>query len=94
MEAPSVEEARKRLGDSANFVGVAWYGDDESFTAFAQKYGFTFPQISDDEGVVFQRFGVASQPATAVVSPDGTVDLLPGRFDEAEVEAAVKAAAA
>lgn len=69
---------------------MAWYGDDASFTAFAQKYGFTFPQISDDDGVVFNRFGVAAQPATAVVRTDGSVELLPGIFDEAAVTAALE----
>jgi len=94
VEAPSVEAARKRLDGTAHFIGVAWYGDEDSFSAFARKYGFTFPQISDDDGVVFERFGVASQPATAVVRTDGSVVLLTGLFDEAEVTAALQPAGA
>jgi peroxiredoxin len=90
VEAPSVEAARRQLDGTAHFVGVAWYGDDASFSAFAEKYDFTFPQISDDEGVVFERFGVPSQPATAVVRTDGSVVLLNGRFSEAAVTAALQ----
>ncbi len=38
------------------FVGVAWYGDDTSFQGFVDKYGLSFPQISDNPGDVFARF--------------------------------------
>jgi peroxiredoxin len=70
---------------------VAWYGDDGSFSAFVQKYGLTFPQISDDGGVIFERFGVVAQPATAIVRTDGSVVLQPGVFDEAAMTAALAA---
>ena len=56
------------------FVGVAWYGDDDSFTGFITKHGLTFPQVSDDPGAVFDRFGVPSQPALVVVRPNGDVE--------------------
>lgn len=56
------------------FVGVAWYGDDDSFNGFITKHGLTFPQVSDDPGEVFARFGVPSQPALVVVRPDGAVE--------------------
>ena len=41
----------------------------------------TFPQISDDPGEVFERFGVAGQPAAAVVGRDGEVQLLLGAVE-------------
>jgi peroxiredoxin len=56
------------------FVGVAWYGDETSFNGFIGKHGLTFPQVSDDPGDVFARFGVPSQPALVIVRPDGTVE--------------------
>jgi peroxiredoxin len=56
------------------FIGVAWYGADESFQGFISKHGLTFPQVADDPGDVFARFGVPSQPALAVVRPDGSVE--------------------
>ena len=48
------------------FIGVAWYGDDVSFQGFVDKYSLTFPQVSDNPGTVFTRFGVPAQPAMAI----------------------------
>jgi hypothetical protein len=38
----------------------------------------TFPQISDDRGDVFARFGVAYQPAMAIVKADGSIESIAG----------------
>lgn len=81
-EAPSVEEAAAQFRDDANFVGVAWTGDDESFQGFIDTHGLTFPQISDDPGDVFDRFGVAYQPALVIVNTDGSTELIAGAVDE------------
>lgn len=54
-----------------NFVGVAWTGNDDAFQKFIDRHGITFPTISDDAAVVFERFGVASQPALVVVDVQG-----------------------
>ncbi len=67
-------------------MGVAWTGDEESFQGFIDKHGLTFPQISDDPGVVFQRFGVPSQPALVVVDPDGAANVVLGAVDEATLD--------
>jgi peroxiredoxin len=80
-EAPSVEEAAQKYRDSANFVGVAWTGDDDSFQGFIDKHGLTFQQISDDPGDVFDRFGVSYQPALVLVNTDGSTELLAGAVD-------------
>jgi peroxiredoxin len=82
-EAPSVEAASERWAGKVRFVGVAWYGDESSFQGFITKHGLTFPQVSDDAGDVFARFGVPAQPALVVVSPDGKVQQLFGAVDEA-----------
>lgn len=62
-------------------MGVAWSGSDDSFQGFIDKHDLTFPQISDDPGAVFERFGVAGQPAAAVVGRDGEIQLLLGAVD-------------
>lgn len=66
-------------------MGVAWYGDDESFQGFIGKHGLTFPQVSDDPGEVFARFGVPSQPALVVVRPDGSVEQYLGAVDREQM---------
>jgi len=85
-EAPSVEEASQKFQDSANFVGVAWTGSDGDFQAFVDRHGLTFPQISDDPGEVFARFGVAFQPAIVVVTADGSTELIAGAVDDELLE--------
>ena len=77
-EAPSVEEASKRWAGKVDFVGVAWTGSDAAFQGFIDKYSLTFPQVSDDPGDVFARFGIPSQPAFAVIDAAGTVQQLLG----------------
>jgi len=81
-EAPSVEEAAQKFQDSANFIGVAWTGSDDSFQGFIDKHGLTFPQISDDPGAVFNRFDVSYQPALVIVNTDGSTESVAGAVDE------------
>ena len=68
------------------FVGVAWYGDDESFQDFVDRHGLTFPQVSDDAGEVFARFEIPSQPAVVLIGPDGSEQQLFGAVDEAKLD--------
>lgn len=68
------------------FVGVAWVGDDSSFQEFIGRHGLTFPQLSDDPGVVFERFEVPYQPAIVVVTPSGEVQQLFGAVDAATLD--------
>ena len=76
-----------RWADQVAFIGVAWSGDDESFQAFVDRHGLTFPTISDDGGDVFDRFEVPGQPAFVVIDTDGTVQQFFGALDEAEIDA-------
>jgi hypothetical protein len=38
----------------------------------------TFPQISDNAGIVFDRFDVAFQPAISIVKADGSIESIAG----------------
>ena len=60
---------------------MAWTGSDDAFQGFIDKHGLTFPQISDDPGNVFNRFGVAYQPALVVVRTDGSTELVAGAVE-------------
>lgn len=75
-------------------MGVAWTGDDDSFQKFIDKYSLSFPQISDDPGDVFARFGVPAQPALVVVDPSGDSNVLFGALDDADLQAALTKASA
>jgi peroxiredoxin len=75
-----------KFQEQANFVGVAWTGSDDAFQGFIDKHGLTFPQISDDPGDVYDRFGVAYQPALVIVDTDGSTEVVAGAVDEALLE--------
>lgn len=42
----------------------------------------TFPNISDDPGEVFNRFGISYQPAIVIVNTDGSTESIAGAVDE------------
>ena len=48
---------------------MAWSGSEGEFQDFVDKYGLTFPQINDERGDIYARFGIAYQPALVIVSP-------------------------
>ena len=91
-EASSVQSAAAQYGDQIDFFGVAWSGSDDQFAGFVDDHGLTFPQISDDPGLVYERFGVAFQPAMVVIQPDGTLERLSGSLDDAAIESVLAAA--
>lgn len=71
---------------------MAWTGSDGDFQAFVDRYGLTFPTISDDPGEVFASFEVAAQPAFVVVAPDGTVERRLGAIEGDEIDEMLTAA--
>ena len=85
-EAPSVEEAANKFAGQVDLIGVAWSGDDDSYARFIERHGVTFPQIQDDPGEVFARFGVSFQPALVIVQPDGSTEMIAGAVDETLLE--------
>lgn len=81
-EASSIEAAAQEFGDDVNFVGVAWTGSEAEFQEFVDDHELSFPQVSDDPGVIFERFGVAYQPALVIVGTDGSTELVAGSIDD------------
>ncbi len=71
------------------FIGVAWYGDDSSFQGFVAKHGLSFPQLSDNSGDVFARFGVPQQPAMAIIDRAGNVKVSLGVVEDSELDDAL-----
>jgi peroxiredoxin len=75
-------------------VGVAWFGNDASMQAFVDRHGLTFPNVNDNEGLIFDRFGVPGQPAWVVVAADGKVARRLGAMDDAMLDATLDSALA
>ena len=65
---------------------MAWSGDTGQYADFADRHDLSFPQIDDSNADVFTRFGVAYQPAIAIVLPDGEVQTIAGAADAATLD--------
>jgi peroxiredoxin len=76
------------------FIGVAWTGSDERFQGFIDQYGLTFPQISDDAGDVYARFGIPYQPSLVIVTADGEVQTVSGAVDATTLDGLLRQAVA
>lgn len=77
-EAPEVAKVARDNPD-VTFVGVSAQDDVAAMKQFIDKYGTgVFPNIADLDGAVWQRFGVTGQPSFALVSRDGTVEMIRG----------------
>ena len=80
MDAPEVVrmyEAYKQYG--IEFVGVSMDTDVEAWKSAIEKYGITYPQVSElkkfKETDIAQAYGVKWIPSMVVVGPDGQVKL-------------------
>ena len=54
----------------------------------------TFPQISDDPGIVYDRFDIPAQPALVLIDSDGEVQTMLGAVDAETLDSALEDLAA
>jgi peroxiredoxin len=80
-EAEDIEATAQQFAGDVNFVGVAWSGSEGEFQGFIDDHGLTFPQISDDPGEIYEKFGIAYQPALVIVKADGSTERVAGSVD-------------
>jgi len=85
-EAPDVSEAAAELAGSVDLVGVAALGSKADMQTFVADTGIdNFTQLFDPDAEVWGLFGVASQPAFAFISSDGSIDVVQGSLDREEI---------
>ena len=72
-EMPAMEQSFKDLGKTANFVGIDVADNPRDASAFAAKFGVTYPLLSDAAGAASGAYQVPGLPFTAVIGPDGTL---------------------
>jgi hypothetical protein len=48
---------------------------------FVDRHGLTFPNVNDDDAVLFDRFDVPYQPAWVFVSADGSTQRVLGSLE-------------
>ena len=54
-------------------LAVAMGEGVDKIKAFGEKYGFTFPLLSDKKMEITKLYGVSSIPVTYLIDPDGIV---------------------
>jgi peroxiredoxin len=78
-EATHVADAVAAFSDRVTFVGVAGHDTDEAHRAFVAEHGLgDMLHVVDDDGSVWEYFGVSYQPAWVFVDEDGTTDRVAG----------------
>jgi thiol-disulfide isomerase/thioredoxin len=85
-EAPTLSKVASELDGSVDVVGVAALGSVDDMKTFVSDTGIeNFTQLADPDAEVWSVFGVASQPAFAFISADGSIEVVQGSIGEEEI---------
>jgi thiol-disulfide isomerase/thioredoxin len=89
-EAPEVAEVAADYAGQVEVIGVAGRGDLESMRSFVTDTGTgSFPHLVDEDGAVWNRFEVVSQPAFVFVNRAGEIDTFAGSLRGSQLRAVV-----
>lgn len=72
-EAPELERLYRSMPDGARLVGVDYTDQADSARSFIHSFGWTFPVLSDPDGVYGARFGFSGLPTTVVLDSNGRI---------------------
>lgn len=85
-EGPHVADVAAALDGDVTFVGVAGLGEVSAMETFVADTGTAgFTHLVDDDGSLWQRFGVTYQPAYAFIGPTGLVSVSTGALGPDEL---------
>ena len=72
-EQPGLEALWRKLSPSGKvaFIGVNYQDRASAAAGYLERYGVTYPSVSDPTGALGQRFNVPFLPATILVDADG-----------------------
>ena len=90
VEAPDVAEVAAEYAGQVAVIGVAGRGDAASMREFVADTGTgSFPHLVDEEGRLWNRFDVVSQPAFVFVDRSGVIETFAGSLGGDELRAIV-----
>jgi cytochrome c biogenesis protein CcmG, thiol:disulfide interchange protein DsbE len=91
-EAPALERFSRSAQGRGRMVGVDWSDARSGATAFIRRYGWTFPTVRDDSGLVGNDYELTGLPTTFVLDGEGRIRrTLRGPQTEASLRQAVRA---
>jgi cytochrome c biogenesis protein CcmG/thiol:disulfide interchange protein DsbE len=92
-EAPELERFARGLSGRANVVGVDYTDESQAASKFLRHYGWSFPVLSDPDGIYGARYKFTGLPATVVLDAQGRiVTTLRGPQSAADLRRALRAA--
>jgi cytochrome c biogenesis protein CcmG/thiol:disulfide interchange protein DsbE len=92
-EADHLRRYHERNRDRVAVVGVSYTDEEKGARAFLKRYRWTFPNLSDPEGLAGSRYGLVGLPVTVILDAEGRISSqLRGPQTEAKLEAAVREA--
>ena len=72
-EAPELEQLSRSLHGAARLVGVDYTDRSDSARDFIHRYGWTFPVLSDPDGIYGARYRFSGLPTTVVLDSRGRI---------------------
>jgi cytochrome c biogenesis protein CcmG/thiol:disulfide interchange protein DsbE len=91
-EAPALERLARSLDGGAQLVGVNWNDSLSGARSWVDKYGWTFPNLRDENGAVGSDYGLRGLPATFIIDSHGRIsDVLLGPQSESSLREALEA---
>jgi thiol-disulfide isomerase/thioredoxin len=92
-EAAHLQRYHERNRERVSVVGVSYTDELKGARRFIRQYRWTFPNLSDPEGLAGSRYGLAGLPVTVILDSDGRIaQRLRGPQTEATLDRAVRAA--
>jgi cytochrome c biogenesis protein CcmG/thiol:disulfide interchange protein DsbE len=93
QEAPELERLNRSLHGEARLVGVDYTDQAGNARDFIQQYGWTFPVLSDPDGIYGARYRFSGLPTTVVLDARGRiVETLRGPQSAADLRQALDSA--
>lgn len=72
-EAPAIERFSQSPAGRGRIVGVDWSDGLSGARAFVKRYGLTFPNLRDGEGLVGNDYRLTVLPSTFVIDAAGRI---------------------
>jgi thiol-disulfide isomerase/thioredoxin len=72
-EAPAIERFSRSSAGAGRVAGVNWSDALSGARAFVRRFGWTFPNLRDGDGVVGNRYDMTGLPTTFVINGRGRI---------------------
>ncbi len=91
VQAPEMAEVAAEYAGRVEVLGVAGRGEVEAMQVFVAETGTGgFRHLVDEDGSLWNRFGVITQPAFVFVAGSGTTDSFAGSLGGDQLRAVVE----